>query len=401
MATAAQRDYYEILGVPRNATEKQIKDAFRTLAMKLHPDRNKSPDAEERFKEVAAAYAVLSDPAKRRDYDERGFAGVAGFSEEDLFRNVDFQDLFGGLNFDFAGLGAGLGGGLGGGLFERFFGRRHAGPPRGENIEIELLVPLARVASGGEEQVRYTRPLTCSKCGGSGAKEGTRPRRCSACEGTGRKTQQSRRRRGPGEVLVQTVYPCPDCNGRGEIIEQPCPDCGGRGVSQREESLTVNVPVGVEEGMALRIPGHGLPSSTKGGVPGDLFVIVRSSPDPRFERAGADLWRTERLTVPEAVLGATHRIQTLEGDVDVKIPRSSQPDSVLRLQGKGLPQFGARGRGDLFLRLRVTVPEELTSQQRELYQQLRLLEQPGTPPVSNRRARSPGATRERKEGAHP
>lgn len=181
MATAStQRDYYEVLGVPRNATEKQIKDAFRVLAMKFHPDRNKSPDAEERFKEIAAAYAVLSDPEKRREYDLRGFDSVADVSEEDLFRNVDFGGLFSGLNFDFGGLEPGLGGGL----FERFFGRRHRGPPRGENIEVDLEMPLERVASGGEEPVSYTRPVTCSACGGTGAKAGTQPKTCTSCGGS-------------------------------------------------------------------------------------------------------------------------------------------------------------------------------------------------------------------------
>jgi molecular chaperone DnaJ len=355
-----------VLGVARDAEEKAIKDAFRKLALKYHPDRNKEPGAEEKFKEIAAAYAVLSDPQKRRQYDARGFAGVAGFSDEDLFRGVDFGDLFGGLNFDF--------GGLGGGLFERFFGRRRAGPPRGANIEVELEIPLERVASGGEEKVRYVRPVACPACGGSGAKAGTKPRRCDACQGTGRKKEERRRRGREGEVLVQSFSICPACEGRGEVIDTPCPECGGRGVVRREESLTVNVPVGVEEGMALRIAGHGMPSEEKGGVPGDLFVIVRSAPDVRFERAGADLWRMEEVTIAEAVLGTTRDVPTLDKAVEVTIPAGTQPDAVLRLAGKGLPEFGARGRGDLYLRLRVRVPGRLSAAERELYERLRALE---------------------------
>jgi molecular chaperone DnaJ len=370
IATETQRDYYEVLGVARDATDKQIKDAFRALALKYHPDRNKEPGAEEKFKEIAAAYAVLSDPNKRKAYDARGFAGVAGFSEEDLFRHVDFDDLFGGLNFDFGGLG------FGGGLFDRFFGRRRAGPPRGANLEVELRVPLERVATGGEEKVRFVRPVPCDACHGSGAKAGTQPRRCEACQGTGRKTVQSQRREREGEVIVRSLSPCPVCGGSGQIIDQPCPTCHGTGQTEREESLTVNVPLGVEEGMALRVPGHGMPAQEKGGVAGDLFVIVRSARDPRFERAGADLWREEVLTIPEAVLGTRRDVPTLDGQVEVTIPPGTQPDAVLRLAGKGLPDFGGRATGDLFLRLRVAVPQRLSAKERQLYEALRELGSP-------------------------
>jgi molecular chaperone DnaJ len=362
-----------VLGVPREATDKQIRDAFRSLALKYHPDRNKAPEAQEKFKEIAAAYAVLSDPDKRRDYDRHGFAGVAGFSEEDLFRNVDFGDLFGGLNFDFPGMDMGLGGGL----FERFFGRHRAGPRRGENIEVQLRVPLERIACGGEEKLHYARPVTCDACHGSGARAGTQPRPCATCGGSGRLTRESRQRRGKDEVRVQNITVCPDCGGAGTVIDQPCPNCGGRGRVEREETLTVNVPVGVEEGMALRIPGHGLPSEVPGGAPGDLFVIVHSAADPRFERAGADLWRSETLSIPEAVLGTTRRVPTLEAEVEVTIPPGTQPESVLRLAGQGLPEFGGRGRGDLYLRLRLSVPQQLTANERTLYEQLRALERSG------------------------
>ena len=369
-----------MLGVPRDATEKQIKDAFRTLALKYHPDRNKEPGAEDRFKEIAAAYAVLSDPQKRREYDVRGFAGVAGFSTEDLFRNVDFEDLFGGLNFDFGGPG------FGGGPFDRFFGRRPTGPSRGANIEVEVRVPLERVAAGGEEKVRYARLAPCGACGGSGAKAGTKPRRCEPCQGTGRRTQRSRRQEREGEVVVQSISVCPACQGRGEIIDQPCPRCDGRGQTEHEEVLTVNVPAGCEDGMALRVPGHGMAAEEKGGLPGDLFVIVRSAPDARFERAGADLWRQEIVSVPEAALGTRRTVPTLDGSVEVTIPPGTQPDSVLRLAGKGLPEFGGRARGDLYLRLRVRVPEHLSAKERELYEQLQALGGTGT----QRRPRPPG-----------
>ncbi len=357
-----------MLGVPRDADQKAIKDAFRALALKYHPDRNKEPGAEETFKEIAAAYAVLSDPEKRRAYDARGFAGVAGFSEEDLFRHVDFGDLFGGLNFDFGDLG------FGGGLFDRFFGRRHVGPPRGENIEVPLDIPLARVLTGGEERVGYTRPSVCEPCRGTGARDGTRLHRCAACQGTGTKTQETRRAETRGDVIVRSVRACTECRGRGEVIEERCPACEGRGTVAHEESVTVTVPIGVEEGMVLRVPGHGMPSEARNGVPGDLFVVVRTVPDPRFTRRGADLWRTETITIPEAVLGTTRTVPTLDGRADVTIRRGTQPRTIMRLARQGLPEFGGGHRGDLYLEIDVQIPERLTRKQRELYSQLRTLD---------------------------
>lgn len=359
MATA-QRDYYEVLGVPRDADEKAIKDAFRTLALKFHPDRNKEPGAEERFKEIAEAYAVLTDPNKRKDYDSRGFAGVAGFSPEDLYGGIDFGDVFGGLNFDF-----------GGGLFERFFGRGRKGPPRGANIEVDLVVPLERVARGGEEAVRVARPQPCSACGGSGAKAGTQPRACTACSGSGRQTQS--RREGKGTVLIQQITTCPVCHGQGRVIDEPCSQCAGRGEVEREETLTVDIPIGVEDGMALRLAGRGMPSPDKRGHPGDLFVVVRSAPDPRFQRSGADLWHEQAIRVADAALGTKLSVPTLEKPAEVTIPAGTQPGAVLRLRGKGLPQFGGSKRGDLYLRLLVAIPQQLSAEERALYERLRAL----------------------------
>jgi molecular chaperone DnaJ len=281
----ASRDYYEILGVARDEDQKTIKDAFRTLALKYHPDRNKAPDAEGRFKEIAEAYAVLSDPKKRAEYDARGLAGVGGLSAEDLFGGIDFDDIFGGLGFDFD-LGADREGAWrGGGLFDRFFRRRRAGPQRGGNLEVELEIPLDRVVTGGEETVHLARPQTCAACKGTGAKPGTSPRSCEACHGIGQHRQTEQR----GDVAFTRVTTCANCRGAGKIIEEFCPECRGRGEIERDETLTVKIPVGVEDGMALRIPGHGLPGQAIGGTPGDLFVVVRSAPDSRFERRGADL----------------------------------------------------------------------------------------------------------------
>ncbi len=367
MATSAQRDYYEVLGVARDADAKAIKDAFRALALKYHPDRNKAPDAEERFKEIAEAYAVLSDRKKRADYDARGFAGVAGFTPEDLFGGIDFGDIFGDAGF---GLDFGFGGG---GLFDRLFGRHRAGPARGQDLQVELVLPLETIARGGEETVRYMRPVTCLRCHGNGAEPGTAPRACSACSGSGRKVVTRGEQRGEAAIRFQQISICPDCDGRGTIIDKLCRDCRGAGRVEKDESLKVSIPPGADEGMALRIPAHGLPSPEPKGAPGDLYVIVASAPDARFARSGADLWRTETLGVADAVLGTTLKAPTLDGVVEVTVPAGTQPGEVLRLRGKGLPVFGARGRGDLNLRIEVKIPERLSAEERALYEKLRAL----------------------------
>ena len=361
MATP-QRDYYEVLGVARDADQKAIKDAFRGLAMKYHPDRNKEPGAEARFKEIAEAYAVLSDPKKRADYDNQGFAGVAGFSSEDLFGGINFADIFGDSEF-----------GFGGGLFDRMFHRRPAGPPRGSNLEIDLEIPLAKVVAGGEETLRLQHPRACPECGGNGAASGSAPRECAECHGSGRKTISQQRRDSGSQVLIQQIGVCPACHGRGQIIEHPCSRCQGRGQIEEEETLTVNIPIGVEEGMALRVPGHGGPSPAPGGLPGDLFVVVRSAPDARFQRNGADLWHAARIGPVDAVLGTELEVPTLDGSVKVSVPPGTQPDATLRLRGKGLPEFGGKQRGDLYLRLNVRIPETISAEERILYEKLRTL----------------------------
>lgn len=348
-----------MLGVPRDADAKAIKDAFRTLALKYHPDRNKAPDAEARFKEIAAAYAVLSDPGKRARYDAGGMAGVAGYSAEDLYGGIDFEDLLRGfgLGFDF-----------GGGLFD-LFARRRRGPPQGENIEVSLLIPLEKVASGGEETVHYARRAPCERCHGYGTADGKPPPDCPACKGSGQQVTS----RQQGNVTVRQISACPVCRGRGKQLEAPCPACHGRGEVDKTESLSVTIPVGVEDGTALRISGRGMASPVAGGVAGDLFVMVSARPDARFQRDGADLWREETLPLTDAVLGTTLGVETLDGGMEVKVPAGTQPDTVLRLRNKGLPRFGGKGRGDLYLQMKVRIPEKLGREERELYERLRAL----------------------------
>lgn len=363
MATR-ERDYYEVLGVPKDADDKAIKTAFRKLAQKYHPDRSTEPDAEERFKEIAEAYAVLSDPEKRRAYDSRGFESVRGYTEEDLFRDLDLSDLFGGV-----GLGGGPFGEMGGDLLERLFGVRRAAP-RGADLDVELRLPLARVVTGGVETVRLRRPTVCSLCGGSGAKPGTSAKQCPECQGSGRKvtTRQSQ------GMMVQSVGTCPRCGGTGAIIEEPCPRCHGRGRALEEQAVSLRIPPGFEDGSVLLARGQGAPSEVAGGPPGDLRVHLVTAPDPRFERRGADLLRTETVSLTDAVLGTMKEVPTLEGAVRLKIPPGSQPGQILRLRGKGLPRAAGGARGDLLVTLRVQVPRGLSREERAHYEDLKRIE---------------------------
>lgn len=360
MATTSH-NYYEILGVARDADEKTIKNAFRALALQYHPDRNKAPDAEEKFKEIAEAYAVLANPQKRAAYDAGGMTGVGGVTPEDLFSGIDFSDLFGGMDLGFGGES----------LFDRFFRRRPQGPRQGAHLEVAVAVPLERVLTGGEETVPLTRSAPCAVCHGSGAHPDTPPRRCEPCQGTGQRTTSRR----DGGVMFQQITPCPTCHGRGSLIDKPCTACHGMGETEHSEEIKVTIPIGVEEGMALRIPGHGLPSHEANGPPGDLFVVLHSAPDARFERQGADLWHLEIIPVVDAVLGTTLDVPTLDGHATVTIPPGTQPDTVLRLQGKGLPEYDQSRRGSLYLRLRVHVPERLSAEERKLYERLRTVGQ--------------------------
>jgi len=357
---AAERDLYEVLGVPHDADEKAIKSAYRKLAMKYHPDRNKEPGAADKFRELANAYAILHDPKKRAVYDVRGHAGVAGYTPEDLFGGIDFEDIFGGLGFGFGDFGAGP--------FNDLF-RRHVGPRHGANIRTDLAVPLETIMTGGKEVVHASHPATCPDCGGTGAKKGTTPRPCEVCAGSGKQVRREQKE----NVTYQQVTTCPNCHGRGQFIDSPCSGCGGSGEIFKEETLSVTIPRGTEEGTILRIPGHGMPAPETGASPGDLMVVVRSAPDKRFERHGANLWRAETVSIADAVLGTEITIPTMDGKLKVRIPAGTQPDSVLRLQGKGLPFSGRGGLGDILIRVDVLVPQSLSDEERELFERLRAI----------------------------
>lgn len=359
MTNATQRDYYDVHGALREADAQTIKHAFRRLAMEWYPDRSNHSKTTERFQEIAEAYAVLCDPGKRAAYHARGHCGVTGYSMEDLYGGIDLDDLLGGLGFGFEGT-----------LFDHLFRRRSQGPAKGAHLERESLLPLERIARGGEETIHLARPAVCGDCHGSGAAPGTTPHCCAAFGGTGRKVTTQRRE----GVLLQQVTTCPQCHGKGQTIEMPCPACHGSGRVQRDETLRVRIPPGVEEGMTLRLAGHGLPPpGGRGDAPGDLHLMIHSKPDPRFKHIGADLWYTDTVSVADAVLGTTRIVPTLNGSVRIQVPPGMQPDTVLRVSGKGMPHFGRREHGDLCVWIRVHIPQHLTPEERELYEHMRSL----------------------------
>jgi len=351
----ALRDYYEVLDVPRDADARTIKNAFRQLARRYHPDTSTEPDAEQRFKEIAEAYGVLSDPAKRASYDAQGFAGVAGATAEDLWGGIDLADIFG------------SGAPVFDSLFERLFGSPAAGPSRGEDVRMNLAVSLNEVLTGGKQAVTIRRPGPCPQCAGSGSRPGTAPRRCPGCGGTGQLALASRH----GPVMVRQVTTCPGCQGRGRVIDRPCPACEATGSTVQEEKVTIRIPPGIPDGATLRLAGYGMPSLLPGGRPGDAYVTIRSRTDPRFTRVGADLYYDLHIQAPDAALGMTAAIPVLDGQAQVQVPPGTQPGAVLRLAGRGLPRYPGHGRGSLNVTVILDIPRQLSARQRQLYQQLR------------------------------
>ena len=360
MATPQKRDYYEILGLDRSTTQEQIKQAYRQLALKWHPDRNPAPEATDRFKEIAEAYAVLADPAKRAQYDAAGHDGVnERWSTEDLFRDFEFGDFFGGR---FADLGS---------IFGDFFdARAHRGPvkPHGADLEYELSLSLDEAARGGEHLISMTRSSRCRTCGGSGAKPGTQPVNCPECQGSGEKQQIQTEKR----IKRVTITSCPRCRGRGILIESPCPTCHGSGVELLPHRIRVQIPAGIDNGMVLRLAGQG-EEAPPGGTPGDLLVRVRMKPHPTLKRDRDDLYLSAAIDFAGAALGTKINVLGLaEERLNVSIPLGTQSGTALRLRGKGMPELHGRTRGDLYVIVEVRTPTDLTSRQRELLKEFKL-----------------------------
>jgi molecular chaperone DnaJ len=346
-----RRDYYRVLGVPRDASTEEIKRAFRRLAMKYHPDRNRSPEAEARFKEINEAYEVLSDPEKRAAYDRFGHDGLQG--------GADFGRPFEGFRF----------GGFGD-IFDAFFGgaasavRREA--QRGADRRLELELDLAEAAFGCDKEVEVTRVERCPRCGGNGCEPGSRPQACPSCGGSGqvRRVQRSFF----GQFI--NVATCPQCRGEGSVIAHPCRDCRGSGRQRRSRRLRIQVPPGVDEGTQMRVSGEG-DAGPNGGPTGNLYVVVRLRPHPLFQREGYDLVYQLDLNLAQAALGCEVQVPTLEGEpCTLRVPPGTQHGQEFTLKGRGVPHLAGGGRGDLRVRIRLTVPRELTPQQRQLLEAL-------------------------------
>jgi molecular chaperone DnaJ len=359
-ANQQKRDYYEILGVDPSATQEQIKQAYRQLAVKWHPDRNPAPDATDRFKEIAEAYAVLSDQTKREQYDAAGHAGISEhWSTEDLFRDFHFGDFFGGR---FGDLGSIFG--------DLFAGptRRARAKPKGADLYYDLRLTLDEAAKGGERVVHITRSERCKTCGGNGAKPGTQPVTCADCQGSGQK-QQIKFDRG---MRLVTITSCPRCMGKGVMIETPCPICHGTGLELLTHEIKMHVPAGIDDGMMLRLAGQG-ETAPEGGTPGDLLVRISIAPHPILRREGEDLYTVMPISFPDAALGTKLSVDYLGGEkVRITVPPGIQSGTALRARGKGMPRLHGRGKGDLFVVVEVKTPTQLTPRQRELLRQFKL-----------------------------
>lgn len=350
-----KRDYYEILGVSKSATDDEIKAAYRRLALKYHPDKNPGDKAsEEKFKEINEAYEILSTAEKKAQYDRFGHAGVGtappprpgqpgagGFGD---FAGGDFSsvgDMFGDI---FGDIFHGAGG-----------GRRNQYQKRGEDLRYDLELTLENAAKGAEIPIEVPHFEQCSSCGGSGAKSGTSPKTCPQCKGTG----QVRYSQG----FFSFSQTCPKCRGEGTIIDIPCQQCRGSGRQKVNKKITVRIPEGVDEGTSLRVAGSGdMPE--RGGQPGDLYVLIHIKKDPRFKRQGDDLTTELKLSFPQAVNGGEFDIPVIDGKIKLKIPPGTQPGTIMRVQGQGMPRLGRRGKGDLLVKITVVVPKNLNERQK-------------------------------------
>jgi molecular chaperone DnaJ len=348
-----KRDYYEILGVDRQAGEQELKTAYRKLALKYHPDRNQgSKDAEEKFKEAAEAYAILSDPQKRATYDRFGHAGLsaqggAGFDPSTF---VGFEDILGGLG-DFFGFGDLFGG-----------GRRAGGPQQGAHLRYDLEISFIEAARGTETPIQFHRAESCETCRGTGAAPGSGKSACPTCHGRGQLRYQ--------QGFFTVARTCGQCRGAGQIIAKPCTTCHGEGRVSKERKLTVKIPAGIATGQRLRLQGEG-EHGVSGGPPGDLYVVVQVQDHPFFRRDGNDLYCELPVAFTTLALGGEIQVPSLLADPDtLKVSEGTAAGTTLRLRGKGMPDVSGRGRGDLYVSVQVAVPKKLTREQRQLLEQV-------------------------------
>jgi molecular chaperone DnaJ len=363
-------DFYVLLGVSRDATEVEIKKAYRKLAMEYHPDRNGAPEAEAKFKEITEAYEILRDPQKRAAYDRYGKAGVGAGGGGFGFHHVDLAEALNIFMRDFGGMGG----------FESIFGggRARTDARRGQDVRVTVKLTLAEVATGVKRTVRFKAPERCSVCEGTGAKPGTKPTTCATCGGSGEVRRAARSMFGQ----FVSVSPCPTCGGEGVVVLDQCDVCRGEGRVRADRTVAVEIPAGVSGNNYLTMRGQGA-SGPRNGPAGDLLVMLDIKDDERFERQGDDLVFDLALSFSQAALGTAVTVPTPYGDQEVQVAAGTQPETVIRLRGRGLPVLGQTGKGDLIVRVHVWTPERLTAEQERLFRELATLE--GEPPK-----RSPG-----------
>lgn len=354
----SKRDYYEILNIPKTASKDEIKTQYRKLALQFHPDRNKSPDAEEKFKEISEAFAVLSDDQKRAQYDQFGHAGIdSRYSAEDIFRGVNFDEIFRDIGFGFGGFDS---------IFSTLFGgHRPRGPQRGQDLRYDLDITLEQAYAGLTKEMEVPRSERCSDCGGTGAKPGTSPKRCPECGGTG----QIQHVQVTGFMQFSRIEPCRKCRGQGEIIEKPCNVCRGTGLVQLQRRINVKIPPGVDSGSQLILRGEG-DAPNGGGQKGDLYVVINVMPHQIFQRDDNDLVCHLDVLLSKAMLGGEVDVPTLDGHARISMPPGTQSGAIFRLRKKGMPGLRFGGRGDELVVIRVNIPTKLSQRQRDLIEQL-------------------------------
>ncbi|MBN2066186.1 MAG: molecular chaperone DnaJ [Candidatus Thermoplasmatota archaeon] len=358
-----KQDYYDILGVSKDASKAEIKKAYRKLALKYHPDKNKEAGSEEKFKEISEAYAVLYDDDKRKLYDTYGHAGInQQFSREDIFRGADFSDIFRGMGFDF---------GFGGveNIFERFFGHRgdfdrRTQRRRGADLRYDIEITLEDAYQGLTTEILVPRTERCDVCNGSGAQKGTSPRTCSRCGGSG---QLNASRRTAFGVFTQ-ITTCNACQGKGTTIDKPCLSCRGTGKVQQTRSIELKIPAGVDDASQMRLAGEGEAGDAGSG---DLYVVIHVKGHQTFHRRGTDLYMTQTISFPEASLGTKIHVDTLDGGSGaLKIPPGTQQGDTFRIKGKGMPLLRGRGYGDLYVKTKIHTPTSLSKRAKQLLEEL-------------------------------
>lgn len=353
----SKRDYYEILEIAKNADETEIKKAYRKMAIKYHPDKNPGDkEAEEKFKEAAEAYEVLRDPQKRERYDRYGHAGVKGGGGSDFGMSMD--DIFSNFGDIFGGAFGGFGGGFGSSTR-----RRHVN--RGSNLRVKVKLTLDEIANGVEKRIKVSKYVKCTSCSGTGAKNGSSYNTCSTCRGTGQVTRVTSTFLGQ----MQTTSTCPNCGGEGQTITAKCTSCAGDGIVKGEDVITINVPAGVAEGMQLSVSGKGN-AGARGGINGDLIILIEEIKHEDLIRDGNNLIFDKFITFPDAALGCSIDVPTLDGKARIKIDPGTQSGKMLRLKGKGLPSIDSYGRGDLLVNINVWVPQNLSREERAMMEKL-------------------------------